>query len=480
MPDVIQQADTIIQEVFLSPRVIDREAFGEYAVALRQLIQEAEVGSAALRTAAVEAQQAQNGLREAAAKHQPRLESAGRTLASIDARLTDAERLSTLASTAQTELLTLRNELARFAGEKIAEARAQAEGIIRQAQEQAQALRLQTQAEMQGMLDTRRVEVERLVFQAGEAEGRLASFREQADRVVGEKVAEVQRRADAVLAQGQAQSQLTRQQAQGEYERAVEVATSQARQIVQEAISSAESRLALNERQACERVLAFINAQIDGGLGGQVRELEARVNELLNRELPKVDLAAAQRSADLVDGAVARAQGLLADAGARTQKMNAEAQACTEQVQSLMDQSEQVRNLLGQAIEEATGRVDHLLDRAEIVKATAAAIAPACARAEERISTTLRQMETSAESARGVVADANSVVDRLGMFIEQLKPWGPILLAREGEDLPVVLQDAVDRACGRIRSEAAEIGGVLKDVSARMARFGVSPGDSGR
>jgi hypothetical protein len=34
-----------------------------------------------------------------------------------------------------------------------------------------------------GQLDARRVEVERLVFQAGEAEGRLVNFREQADRV---------------------------------------------------------------------------------------------------------------------------------------------------------------------------------------------------------------------------------------------------------------------------------------------------------
>lgn len=83
-----------IHEVFLSPRVIDREAFNDYSGSLRRLIEEAAHQAEALKAAAAEALQAQNALRETAARHQGRFDNATRALAAIDQKLAEADRLA--------------------------------------------------------------------------------------------------------------------------------------------------------------------------------------------------------------------------------------------------------------------------------------------------------------------------------------------------------------------------------------------------
>ncbi|MDP1662493.1 MAG: hypothetical protein Q8L55_11330 [Phycisphaerales bacterium] len=118
-----RQGVDAVADVFLSPRVIDREAFNDYSGSLRRLIEEAAQQAEALKAAAAEASQAQTALRETAARHQGRSESVTRALASIDQRLADAERLAQVAeatrlgieaasSGAQAMLTTRSDELA--------------------------------------------------------------------------------------------------------------------------------------------------------------------------------------------------------------------------------------------------------------------------------------------------------------------------------------------------------------------------------
>jgi len=81
-------------EVFISPRVIDREAFNDYSGSLRRLIEEAAQQAESLRAAAAEAAQAQTSLRETSARHQGRADGVTRALALIDQRLAEADRLA--------------------------------------------------------------------------------------------------------------------------------------------------------------------------------------------------------------------------------------------------------------------------------------------------------------------------------------------------------------------------------------------------
>jgi vacuolar-type H+-ATPase subunit H len=400
-------SDDVIREVFLSPRVIDREAYADYASGLRRLIEESSTSADALRAAAMEAQQAQNALRETAAKHQPKIDQAARTLATVESRLAEAEKLTNLARDTEATIGAVRQQLDTLAAAKLAEINLRAERIVR------------------------------------EAEDRAASIR---------------------------------QTAQAESQRLIEQAVTKARQLAEDAITMAERRAAHIERSALERADQQIAQRLDQQLLGRTRELESRLDALSQRELPVFDFDRAEDAAHAVEAAVAKSQHLLHDAAARAQRLSDDASNRVIQLQSLTDQAGLVRELLGKTINEATVRVDDLLDKAEGVKQTAAAIAPACSRAEERIAASLRQMEVSAETARAVVGDAGTLVSRLGVLVEQLKPWGPMLITREGEDLPPVIQDAVERARARIMTEAAEISGALSDVSARMARYSTQLG----
>ncbi|MFT3684045.1 MAG: hypothetical protein QM783_03790 [Phycisphaerales bacterium] len=98
------------QDVFLSPRVIDREAFNDYSASLRRLIEEAAHQTEALKAAAAEAAQAQTALRETSARHQGRADSVTKALAVIDQRLADADRLAKSAEQTRQGIQTLSNE----------------------------------------------------------------------------------------------------------------------------------------------------------------------------------------------------------------------------------------------------------------------------------------------------------------------------------------------------------------------------------
>jgi hypothetical protein len=84
--------DASIREVFLSPRVIDREAFNDYASQLKQLIEHSAGHAEALKSAAAAAQTAQHQMQQAAVQNQPRLEAAAKALLAFDGKVKLAEQ----------------------------------------------------------------------------------------------------------------------------------------------------------------------------------------------------------------------------------------------------------------------------------------------------------------------------------------------------------------------------------------------------
>jgi chromosome segregation ATPase len=100
----------VINEIFLSPRVVDREAYNDFAGSLRKLIEQAAQQLDQLRVASNEAGAVRDALREVSGKTQPRLEAAARVMATIDARAGDAERLLTQAREASAALDSLKSE----------------------------------------------------------------------------------------------------------------------------------------------------------------------------------------------------------------------------------------------------------------------------------------------------------------------------------------------------------------------------------
>jgi len=97
-------SDGPASEIFLSPRVIDRDAFNELAGSLRTLIEQAHVETESLRSAHAGAQSTQTQLREVAIKTQPRIDAAGKTLTALD---TQSQRVEQLLASAKETASTL-------------------------------------------------------------------------------------------------------------------------------------------------------------------------------------------------------------------------------------------------------------------------------------------------------------------------------------------------------------------------------------
>lgn len=86
-------AASTIDEVFLSPRILDRHAFDDYAESLRTLIKDASGQGESLRTATSGVEELREGLRDATGELGKRLEAAIKVLPTLEQHVKTAERL---------------------------------------------------------------------------------------------------------------------------------------------------------------------------------------------------------------------------------------------------------------------------------------------------------------------------------------------------------------------------------------------------
>ncbi|MCC6428474.1 MAG: hypothetical protein IT435_16855 [Phycisphaerales bacterium] len=90
-------ADHIIDNVFITPKVLDRRAFDELSAALRQLVRDAASQGQALHGTAGEVKAMGDSLREATRQLQARLEAALKVAPALDQRVAKAEQIVQLA-----------------------------------------------------------------------------------------------------------------------------------------------------------------------------------------------------------------------------------------------------------------------------------------------------------------------------------------------------------------------------------------------
>lgn len=238
----------VIQEVFLSPRVIDREAFNDYSGSLRKLIEEAAAQTDRLKAAAAEAQGAQQALRETAARNQGRLEAATKALAVIEQKTAEADRLMQSAKEAD-----------RNAQNRLAELNGKIEQMQRQAEENVRRLEKRATDSVQGFMTN----AERVLAQS---EAGLKELKTQAASPAGPDATVDARAAEA--------SVMELRRLIGEAERQREAATS-ALVAVSQAAESAEART----RQL--RSLHEQSEMAKTGLMDAIGNAAARIDDLL-------------------------------------------------------------------------------------------------------------------------------------------------------------------------------------------------------
>ncbi len=111
--------DPALREIFLSPRVVDREAFNDFSGSLKKLIEQASGHNDVLRQATTEANSAHQQLRDLASKHTAKFELAARALQSLDERSAKAEQMLLAVQEAALSLDTFKGEAQRIVQESV-------------------------------------------------------------------------------------------------------------------------------------------------------------------------------------------------------------------------------------------------------------------------------------------------------------------------------------------------------------------------
>lgn len=106
-------------DIFLSPRVVDRQAFNEFAAQLRELIEQTGAQTEALRIAGAEAQRTRDGLRDSVNANQMKLDLATRALSTIDQKADQLRRIVEGASDVVSRADDLRAQADQIINERV-------------------------------------------------------------------------------------------------------------------------------------------------------------------------------------------------------------------------------------------------------------------------------------------------------------------------------------------------------------------------
>jgi chromosome segregation ATPase len=320
-------APTTKDDIFLSPRVVDRQAFNEFAGQLRALIDQAAAQADALRSAAGEAQRTRDGLRDAINANQMKLDMATRTLATIDQKADQTRRMIESASDVAHRVDELRTTADQIISERV--------GILCQRLNEAEEAAV-TQ------VDTLHA---RLVEAVQGAAGQDACLREAIDAASGpqiERLAELVARADAVAgSENGLASMIERADAAGRLAiratselAGVREQADQARQILAEALNAAVPIIddAGTVQGHLEHTVAEAIRLTQTAQQAAARDADARrtaLEQQLSRVQPTIEQARAELDAIVHAAAAAR------DAAAQA---TAAAELASERLASLLDE----------------------------------------------------------------------------------------------------------------------------------------------
>ncbi|MCA3005999.1 MAG: hypothetical protein ACK51N_02760 [bacterium] len=445
----------VIREVFLSPRVVDREAFNEYATQLRRLIEQTAEHAGQLRNAADDANTAQQNLLASAARNQPKVEAALKTLAAIEARSLGVERLIKQAETQAARLAELEAHAGRVLEDRLGEVAATVERHVSDGLERIAAAAEQSTASLTAQREAAQTQIKLaaedsaalISTAAAAAESRYAEIRSEAARVMQEaqaKAAELSALHSAALAE-------------------------------------TERRL-LTLAEVADRKMAQLNATGDR-ISQQFNSLLARAEALLLDD-PQTG---APSPASTLPALVKQAEHLSDDAG-----------FATRQLAAVRQQADLARELLGKSILTAAEQLDMLAAEADKLKAGVGDLRHAAATAAEsaahrkaeitaalqgplveiesigdelrqRLTDAMRQVQEAEARSRQLGGDTKTVVDMLSGLVDKLEPWRPLLIEQKPGELPAPLAKLIQEVQGKLAADLARVADGLGGIFGRTS-----------
>lgn len=414
----------VIQEIFLSPRVVDREAFNDFSASLRRLIEQASSQAEALKVASESAISAQNAIRELTGKNHPKIEAAARALAMLDSRAQEADRLVGAARDAAASLELLRRNTQTAVHQHQSELTGRLEAALKSAEERIAELERKAQGAGLAQLDA--------------MESRLA----------------------ALIAQSDAAAQRLAEQASANQARM----TAAAQDVLREAADAHAKSDHL--RAELSVMLSRAEAMLEGvpsSVGGE--------RPSLGRALASVDEA--QTKSDRV--ATALASSCEQAEIARARLSDAIDHGATH-VDQLSDFADNLRESIARTIESSkTALQDANTKREELKVALQGPMVEMESLGDEiraRLQAASDQANQQQSLAQALTDQSTAVVERLGVLAEQLQPWKGLLIdATPDAPMPEPLAKLVAQVRADLAADLTRIAGALSEITGRTSRL---------
>ena len=422
-PDVPVQVGADIEqtldEVFLTPRVLDRGAFERFSSTLAELIRRAGAERQGLEAAAARSERVSEDIRSFQTQHPEAFERTTSLARALAERAEQASALVEQASRRSAEL----DKRSSAAVARLREGASGFENSIR---------------EMLGTLERRVDRIER----ENEARAR------RAEMVWSERLASAERRA-ALLEQ--------RLKEQDEHAAAL-LARSEAQ--ISTLDTSTESAIE-RARSGLEEVLLEIEARVASG-SERARSVAADAEARVGRALQKTDdlerglmqVGEMARKLETLSSLIERADELTGEDGVgslidRAHEAGARAEFAQKQYDEIAKQADQARRILGESIVESTDVIDKLIERQEPLRESVRHTLELCSKTSAKLSRERGKMKKSidelmkdaagrADAIRDAVSAERESLDLAGRATEQL-----LRTARETVEL---LRAAVDEA----------------------------------
>lgn len=433
-----------VDEVFITPRVIDKRAFEDYSAVLQDLIRDAAGKGQALQTTAVDVKLLGENLREAAKEIKGKLETAVKVLPALEQRVGKAEQLLAAAGDPEKLAKQLEKALEGVVSEKFGALERRVNALL----DTAEARLTAAQQDAGGKVQSHTAEFEAYVT------GRLAEVQSRVEalqRTAEEKAAavesqlkgqweELKARIAAMEKEVLASADGVRAQAQTHLEETLQRVETRGR-TVEERCLTAENGLKAKLEEARDRINAMEQEVLTGTEGIRIRA-KAELTGLLN-ELNERQRMIESRVREVQDRFDQASSGVVAAFGGRAAEVEkelnerldaakakadslggAEAQRFAMAVEAIGQRARLVREEIDGSIEQARSAGQAIRDQLAVSLENARSAAEndsgaLLAKVNEAVRTAETTLKPLTENARAVVGELETRLERVAPEFER-------------------------------------------------------------
>ncbi len=391
--------------VFLSPRVVDKAAFDDFAAALRGLIDKAAAEKGQLATAAAGAEAVRRSLSETTSANEEHLALAAKALATAEQRDKAARRLLEDATSAYKAIERFEKETGSLIEQKLRSV----EGRLADLHKRAATQTGDVESRLEGLLA--RLE-ERYAMLEVEAEGRIEKHAAAALKRLEALPEPILRRADEIEAR--LEGLLAR------VDERLAVLDHQAGGLVEARLEGMQSRLeaiqkpAANRAEMLEKRLGLVLGQVDERLRELEQEIDGRLRPNLGALTKTVERGVSLLGYEPGAGddqrrdasAAEPAQGSLTALVARTERLSETAALATKQLEDVRKQADGARAILSESLSNWSTLIDDVVAHQERLRGL-------LRESEEMADETRADMEARLAAIRAAAAQAVADVEPL-------------------------------------------------------------------